>query len=186
MQRASWTWLLTALVLLLTANPAQAHALYVRYRVLQGNQVRIESFFQGGSPAVDGIVRVYRADGSLLHPPGVIDDKGFYLFFYKDAENLKVRVSCDEHAKEVSIPAVELINADPVTDVEPDRAEPSRLAEILAGLSLILALAAFYMSVKTAARLRTCMGQGALPARPITPAPEKLPRAPLPTGPGQD
>jgi hypothetical protein len=142
--------------------------------VLPGNKVQIESFFQGGSPAVDGIVRVYRPDGSLLQPPGVLDEKGFYVFSYSRAEDLKVKVSCDEHAKEITIPASELTNAPPNTEPAPDRAEPSHLAEILAGLSLILALAAFYLSVRTAARL------------PITPAPEKPPPAPLPTGPGQD
>jgi hypothetical protein len=150
--------------------------------VLPGNQIRIESFFQGGSPAVDGIVRVYRPDGTLLGPPGVLDDKGVYTFAYKKAEDLKVKVSCDEHAKEITILAAELTDAAPAVRDVLDRAEPSHLAEILGGISLILAAAALYLSVRTAARLRKLEPQ---PARspPTLPAADRPPPATLPTGP---
>jgi hypothetical protein len=142
--------------------------------VLPGNKIQIESFFQGGSPAVDGIVRVYRPDGSLLCPPGVTDDKGFYVFSYTKAEDLRVKVSCDEHAKEITIALSEL------SEAAPDRSEPSHLAEILAGLSFILALAAFYLSARTASRLRKLQPP---PANPNLVAADKPPPATLPTGP---
>jgi hypothetical protein len=156
--------------------------MFVRHRVLPGNQIRIESFFQGGSPVVDGIVRVYRPDGTLLGPPGVLDDKGVYIFAYKKAENLKVKVSCDEHAKEITIPAAELTDSAAVASEVLDRAEPSHLAEVLGGISLILAAAALYLSVRTAARLRKLEPQ---PARspPTLPAADRPPPATLPTGP---
>jgi hypothetical protein len=123
--------------------------------VQPGNQIQIEAFFQGGSPAIDGIVRIFRPDGSLLAPPAVVDDRGFYVFSYQKAETLRVRVSCDEHAKEIVIPASVLTDAHTESGPALDRTEPSHLGEILAGFSLILALAAFYLSVRTAARLRT-------------------------------
>jgi hypothetical protein len=152
---APFTWLLAIALPLCLPTSAQAHTMYVRYRVLLGNQIQIESFFQGGSPAIDGIVRIFRPDGSLLAPPAVLDERGLYVFSYQKAETLRVRVSCDEHAKEIVIPASELTDARAESVPTLDRTEPSHSAEILAGFSLILALAAFYLSVRTAARLRT-------------------------------
>ena len=175
--KATVRWLMAPLLLALLAGPVQAHAMFVRYRVLPGNQVQVEGFFQGGAPAVDGIVRVYRPDGSLLCPPGVLDEKGLYTFSYTKAEDLKVKVSLEEHVKEKLIPAQELTDAPPA-----ERTEPSRLAEMLAGLSLILALAAFWISLRNAARLRAVQATAAVSSQAAeTPRP-----AALPTGPGRD
>jgi hypothetical protein len=170
------------LLLFLATGTTEAHMMYVRHRVLPGNQIRIESFFQGGSPAVDGIVRVYRSDGTLLGAPGVMDDKGIYLFSYRKAENLKVKVSCDEHAKEITILAAELTDAPPTAPEALDRAEPSHLAEILSGLGFVFSVAALYLSARTAARLRKLAPQPALPT-PKLPAVDRPPPATLPTGP---
>jgi hypothetical protein len=168
----------------LTPSPAEAHILYVRHKVLPDNQVQIQAYFQKGAPAVDGIVRVYRSDGTMLVRPGVLDEHGVFTFFYSRVENLKVNVTCDGHSRDEDISATELTNPAQNTSSGTDQPEPSRLAEILAGISMILALAAFYLSVRTAARLRR------LPSPPhavVTPqAADRPPPAELPTVPVQD
>ncbi len=157
------------------AGPAAAHPMYLRCQPLPGNKVQVHCFMGGGSPAVDAVVEVRRPDGSLLGPKGVIDEHGYYVFSYERAEDLKVRVSDGEHAKEEVIPAAKLTNAPP----PPEPPEPSRLPEILAGISLILALAAFWLGLRNASRLRA-LQQTAV----TTPARETAHPAPLPIAPG--
>jgi hypothetical protein len=121
--------------------------------VLPGNKVRIESFYSTSSPAAEAAVRVYRPDGALLLPPGATDDKGVYEFAWVKAEDLKVVVSQEGHRKELTIPASELFAVSPAVTPVADSNDRSHLAEILAGLSFILAAAAFFLSVRTASRV---------------------------------
>jgi hypothetical protein len=158
--------------------------MYVRYKVLPGNKIEVRAFFSGGSPAVEAQVRVSRPDGKLIGPPGLTNDSGVYEFTYDKAEDLKVAVTDGEHAKEIVVAAGELTDApervfkqDPVA-----QDEPSRLAEILAGVSLIVALAAFWLSLRNATRLRALHRAPATPQ--ATPPAAGTPRpAPLPTAP---
>jgi hypothetical protein len=150
--------LLCLLGLALTARPADAHRLYVRYQVLPGNKVQVTSYCVPGDWAADGIVAVFKQDGQLLGQRGVLDDKGRYVFQYAQAEDLKVVVTYDGHSKEVHIAAKELsdVGSGNAQEQSPDRAEADRFPvwEIVAGLSLLLAVSAFCLSVRTAQRLR--------------------------------
>jgi hypothetical protein len=143
--------------------------------------VRIESFYSTKDPAVEAIVRVYKANGEPLLPAGVTDELGIYEFSWVRAEDLKVAVSQDGHRKEISIPASDLVPSAflaPAVAVVGDRPEGLHLAEIMAGLSLILASAAFFLSIKTALRLKK------VPTTPLsspeTPLPAPPPTAPVP------
>jgi|SRR5579862_2140049 len=132
--------------LLATASTVQAHLLLARYTPLSDHKIRIESFYSTSSPAVKAVVRVYRPDGELLLEPGETNESGIYEFSRTTAEELKVVVSQEGHRKELIIP----LAAAPVPDVS-DR---PHIAEILAGLSFILAAAALYLSARTASRLK--------------------------------
>jgi hypothetical protein len=140
---------LCVVCLLLMGSPAYAHRLWMTYEVLPENKVRVTSFYGPDDWAADGIVAVYRPNGQLLAERGVLNDKGVYIFSYRQAEDLKVVVTHDGHSKMVTIAAKELGNAE-----APQAAEEFPLWQIVAGLSLVLALAAFYQSVRTAQRVR--------------------------------
>jgi hypothetical protein len=122
--------------------------------------VRIESFYSTNSPAAEAAVRVYRPNGDPLASAGLTDERGIYEFTWTNAEDLKIAVSQEGHRKEITIPAAELVAAD---DTQPKSqgvkesggdTERSHLAEILAGLSFIMAAAALFLSVRTASRVR--------------------------------
>jgi hypothetical protein len=146
--------------------------------VLPGNRVRVESFYSTRDPAVEAIVRVYRPSGELLLSAGVTDEHGIYEFTWAKPEDLKVTVSQDGHRKEITIPAAELVDPAPNATGE----SRSHLSEILAGLSLILAVAAFVLSVRTASRLkRELTGRASVSERPPDkPHPATPPTVPTP------
>jgi len=105
-------------------------------------------------------VRVYRPNGELLLPAGVADEQGIYEFTWTTGEDLKIAVSQEGHRKEITIPATELVAANDTETKRPGDKESrgdtqrSHLAEILAGLSFIMAAAALFLSLRTASRLR--------------------------------
>jgi hypothetical protein len=147
--------------------------------VLPNNQVRIESYYAADDPAVEGIVRVYRPDGQLLCPPGVLNEKGQFVFWYPLPEELKVTVTHDGHkAKEMTISAAEL--QDPNHTAAADEGESfswsagHAVLGLIAGLGFILGLAAFVLSVWNTIRLQSLQSRP-----PVTPAPvvEPLPTA---------
>ncbi len=155
--------------MLAQAREARAHRLEGEYRVLPGQKVQVESWFETGDSPYGAKVRVYRADDSLLFAePGELNEKGVYVFRYEKVEKLRVVVSAGAgHRKEMTISAAELAN--PGTPAAPAvRAEktgdaegqPARqrspeppVKELLAGIAFLLALAAFVLSVRNARQL---------------------------------
>jgi hypothetical protein len=133
----------------------------------------------GGDWAAEAEVTVYRADGQLLGKPGVLDDRGKYVFQYEKAEELKVVVAQDGHRKELKISAKELgapeqAAAPPAAPQETAPPVHYPVWELVAGLSFVLAAAAFYLSVRTARRVRE-LQRLSLPPLLITPPPNVPP-----------
>jgi hypothetical protein len=158
--------------------------------VLPGNKVQITGYYRGNDRAADGIVAVKRANGEFLGQRGVMDEKGNYVFSYEQAENLEVEVTHDGHKTTVTIAAKELNDAGrPLANEERGAsftfADEFPLWQILAGVSLVLALAAFYLSLRTGQRLRELKrlaGPTFTAAPPATGTPRPVE---LPTGPAQ-
>jgi nickel transport protein len=160
------------LVILAVAGHARAHRLEAECRVLPGQRVRVESWFDltGDSPA-GARVQVFRADGQLL-TEGRLDREGLFVFSYPKAERLRVVVSAGAgHRKELEISETDL--ARPVATTEADRLAPSEPAapppasipradrstqvtvkDVLVGVGFLLAVAAFVLSVRNARQLR--------------------------------
>jgi hypothetical protein len=150
--------------------------------------VQIDSYYGEDEPAAKAEVRVYRPNDEQIGPAGVMDEKGVYVFTYTKAEDLKVSISHEGHRKWLTIPAKELSDAppglpQPQTAVPVDRTAESPLPGILGGLGFIFGLAAFFLSVRNAARLRELQQKTASPET-ANPPPADTPRpATLPTGP---
>jgi hypothetical protein len=124
--------------------------------VLPGRKVQVEAWFETGDAPYGAKVRVYRADGSPLFPdPGQLDKDGAYVFPYEKAERLKVVISAGEgHRKELTIPAAEL--SAPTAEETParDHTPEFPVKDLLLGITFLLALAAFVLSLRNARRLR--------------------------------
>jgi hypothetical protein len=155
---------------------ARAHRLEAEYCVLPGHRVQIESWFDltGDSPK-GAVVQVFRSSGQLL-TEGHLSDKGIFVFPYVQAERLKIVVSAGAgHRKELEIPEAALtrepaesrLQASTSADGELPDADPTPLADrnprvslkdALIGVSFLLALAAFVLSLKNARRLTALKG----------------------------
>jgi nickel transport protein len=153
------------LATLALAPAARAHRLEGEYRVLPGRKVQVEAWFETGEAAKGAKVRIYRADGSpLFSEPGELDARGEYIFPYEKAENLKVVISAGEgHRKELTIPAAELSGPGPTPASAPqgpeetsarERAREFPFKDLLLGITFLLALGAFVLSLRNARRLR--------------------------------
>jgi hypothetical protein len=151
-------------MLALLPRVAQAHRLEAEYRVLPGRKVQVEAWFETGDPPYGAKVRVYRADGSPLFPDaGQLDRDGAYVFPYEKAERLKVVISAGEgHRKQLIISAAELSppGAAPPGNQPPEEV-PTRghahefpVKDLLLGITFLLALGAFVLSLRNARRLR--------------------------------
>jgi cobalt/nickel transport system permease protein len=147
---------------LLFASTARAHRLKADHEVLPDHKVRIESYFDltGDSPH-GARVQVFAADGSLLQE-GKADDNGVFQFDYDRPQTLKVVVSAGAgHTCELVIDATELGGegaAVPAPARERSTAMPWR--DVLAGVSAVLAAAAFLMSWRTMQRLKQLTAAG--------------------------
>ena len=160
--------LLSLLASLSLCSPAKAHRLEADYRVLPGQRIAIESWFDltGESPA-EATVCVYRQAGDSLLAQGKADDKGLFVFTFSQVEPLRIVVSAPGgHRKELEIPATELTPApaassssdssSPAQDVRPfaDRSTRISVKDVLLGLALLLALAAFALALRNARKLQ--------------------------------
>jgi cobalt/nickel transport system permease protein len=160
--------LLALLALPLAASDAHAHRLKADYRVLPGGKVQVECWFDvtGDSPR-GAQVRVYQG-GQLLAEERA-DDQGLCVFPCTKAGPLRVVVSAGAgHQTEFLIPADQLAalpsgerakpKAGPVEDSPPARRPfASRESEVsgkdvLLGVTFLLALAAFVLSLRNARR----------------------------------
>jgi hypothetical protein len=159
--------------MLCRCSQAKAHRREAEYRVLAGKKVQIESWFDltGESP-VGAKVTVYHANGAVV-TQGQIDEKGLFVFPYARSEPLRVVVSAGAgHRKEMQVPAADLALADPRaapsslqadprtphagSGSEPfaDRSSKVSVNDVLLGLGLLLALAAFGLALGNARKLR--------------------------------
>jgi hypothetical protein len=133
--------------LLLTAGPARAHRLEADYSVdAARKRVLVESFYETGDSPQKATVEVFRPDGAVL-AEGPLDAEGKFSFEYQAAETLKVVVSAPGgHRKVLTINARELVG-------EAKAPEGSRVKDVLIGVAVLLAAAAFVLSVRNAREL---------------------------------
>jgi len=144
--------------------------------VLPGRQVAVESWFDltGESP-VGAKVTVYHKASGAVFKEGNLDNKGLFVFTYAQSEPLRIVVSAGAgHRKELEIPAAELPLEDgaaheaqpevpPLTSsMKPgeasrpfaDRSARVSIKDVLLGLALLLAAAAFGLALCNARKLR--------------------------------
>jgi cobalt/nickel transport system permease protein len=141
--------LLALAALLLGASPALAHGLEVNYQIDRVKKtVQLTAFFETGDAPQNGSVQVRRVDGSLV-AEGPLDSGGRFEFAYEQAEDLKVRINVPGH------PEVVLISASELAIGEARRSYPrSRWRDLALGVSFVLALASFVLSLRTHRRVR--------------------------------
>ncbi|GIW81573.1 MAG: hypothetical protein KatS3mg105_3380 [Gemmatales bacterium] len=143
---------------------AFAHRLMAKYRLLPGYQIQLESWFDISSESAKSAeVLVYRQNGELL-TKGSLNDKGVFVFEVAQIETLRIVISAaGGHRAEVTIAARELRRAWPdlpepakAEDAEPfaDRSPTVAWQDVLLGITFVLALAAFVMSMRNAQALR--------------------------------
>jgi nickel transport protein len=161
--------LLSALLSALgAAGEAQAHRLNAQAFLLPNRKVQIESWFSSGDAAKGAKVEVFRPDGQLL-TQGLLDDQGVFVFSYEAPQAFKVVISAGpEHRKELAISPADLAPAlEPAADAVAPIKEISRgpvpLAErssgvsvkdVILGITFLLALAAFWLSLRNTRKLR--------------------------------
>jgi hypothetical protein len=139
--------LLSLLASLAVAGDVHAHRLDADATVRVICKVQIDSWFSDDSRPKGAPVQVYRvADGELL-TEGQLDDQGAFVFL-AEAEPLRVVVDAGEgHRKELT---VDLTQPMPV----PERKTEVPVKEVLLGVGLLLAAAAFVLSLRNARQLR--------------------------------
>jgi cobalt/nickel transport system permease protein len=162
--------LLTAVGVLWTAAPAQAHRLDADYRVRPDGKVQVESWFDVGGKAPAGAkVQVFRQSGELL-TDGSLNEQGVFVFELKEAEELRVVVYAGAgHRAEFAIAKEDVRQAhgDPIkldgarsgrlmAEYSPmvERAQQVHISEILTGFAFLLGLAAFVLSWRNTRQLK--------------------------------
>jgi hypothetical protein len=156
---------LTVFAALSLCREARAHRLEAEYRVLPGGKVQVESWFETGDSPKGAKVRVFRADGTpLFAEAGELNEKGVFVFAYDKPEKLRVVVSAGEgHSKALTISAAELANPGndpPGAEAAGERRYEFPITQLLAGVALLLALAAFLMSLFNARQLAELRRRG--------------------------
>lgn len=142
---------------LLLPGVSRAHRLLAEYKVLPGNRIQIESWFDfTGDSASDAKVSVYGAGGELF-TEGRCNSEGVFVFAYRDVVPMRVVVAAGAgHTRELSIGKEELHLAHEGnlgTKPFADRHSGTAAKDIVLGLSFIFALAALFMSIRNARRL---------------------------------
>jgi hypothetical protein len=149
-----------------------AHRLEAEYRILAGHIIQIESWFDltGQSPR-GATVQIYGSDHHLL-TEGKLDADGLFRFPFTRAEPLHVVIRAGAgHRKDLDITQIELERAlangaaqsgtagesfggVSVDGPRADRTPRTSIKDLLLGVALLLALAAFVLSVRNGRRLR--------------------------------
>jgi hypothetical protein len=160
-------------LLLTAAVPCFAHDLRARHEVLPNGRILVYCWYNGAlkqSPARGAEVEVRRAGGEPIR--GTTDDEGCFTFSYDRAEEMTIVV---RQAGHVNHP-FDVVQVDELGDSSPSVTDPSTsgevaaaathlqkaaddssrqaLKDLLLGVSLIFAAAAFVMSLRNARRLR--------------------------------
>jgi len=145
-----------------TAGAAWGHRLVVDYTIRPDGKVQVESWFDPtGNSARHARVKILRADDTVLHE-GFTDSQGVYVFSREGVAALKIVVSAGEgHRAETDIPGKDIAptgkpEEEATTSTVPvlDRRPRESLKDILTGITFVLALGAFILSVQNARRLR--------------------------------
>jgi hypothetical protein len=135
------------------------------YVILPDRTIRLESWFSQGDPPRNASVRVYAPDETLL-VDGTTDRKGVFEFKYTKAEPLHVILAAGQgHQAECTISQAELEHAESTPTNDPGagtavpntgvaHADPFPFKDLLAGLTFILAAAAFVISLRNAQAIR--------------------------------
>jgi cobalt/nickel transport system permease protein len=160
-------------VLLVFAGPgtADAHRLDGAWRVLPGQRIQVQCWFNPGGPAKEATVEVKRDNGEKL-TEGKLDDNGLYTFHFAKIESLFVEISAGEgHGKNLTISRSELAAKLGVetNSAKPDDAAPDdektpfanteeawlpKMKDGLIGVGFLLALAAFLLSLHNQRQLQ--------------------------------
>jgi hypothetical protein len=136
---------------------ARAHRLEADYQILPGGRIQIESWFDiGGDSPKEAKVRVFGAGGQTV-AEGELDERGLFVFSYREAEPLRVEIVTIGHRKELLIPGERLESAGAAAAApQPfaDRSSRVSAADVLAGIAFVFSLAALVLSIRNGRRLR--------------------------------
>jgi cobalt/nickel transport system permease protein len=145
-------WLLALLGLPLLAGPAYAHRLNAEYSLLPDGRVRISSWFAiTGDPPEKAKVEVFSPADHLL-TEGALDGKGEFVFQPPAQGIVHVVVSAGAgHRAELTFTQGQPAPPGPSTS---SRQADAPLRDVLLGVTFMLAVAAFVLSVRNARRLR--------------------------------
>jgi nickel transport protein len=153
-------FLILTLALIAALGPvgeARAHRLKAKCLFFPRRMVRVETWFDNDQTPKTGHVEVSREGGEVLIK-GRLSSQGLFLFDAPDGGPLQVVVEAGEgHRAEVAIRPEELLVAQAAPpDVTPSPAheEPFPVKDIILGVGLLIALAAFFLSLRNARSIR--------------------------------
>lgn len=149
---------LVLLGLLAIPSVATAHNLEADCKIDRPNKrVTVECWYEAGDAPKQARAKVVRPDGDVL-AEGPLDGKGVFVFTYETPEALRVEITAPGgHRATLRIKATDLgAEPPPITEAAPER---SRGRDLLLGLTFLLALAAFVLSWRNAARLAALQQQ---------------------------
>jgi hypothetical protein len=155
MWRMGRQWVLMLMWLAGPLSAAQAHRLDAQAFLLPGNKLQVESWFSDGTIPKGAKVQVFRGDKELLKE-GELNADGLVVFALEKTEPLRIVVLAGEgHLKELNIsPPAGTGEAGDKPVPLANRDDPTRLKDGLLGITFLLALAAFVLSLRNARRLR--------------------------------
>lgn len=144
-------FLLAFSLLLAAPTSAFAHRLIAEAKEIdtQRRVIRVEAWYETEDPAEEAVVKVLREDDSVL-VEGKMSAKGIFTFAYDKAEPLRILITDLGHRATIRLQAEDL-RADPTPREVPQQ---DRWRDLAVGVALILAVAAFVLSVQTARRVR--------------------------------
>jgi nickel transport protein len=162
---------LAVLASLLAPAYACAHRLDAEVLALPGRKIQVESWFSDGYPAGGAKVQVFGGQGELL-AEGQLNDQGALILSLGDTTPVRVVVSAGAgHRKEVAISPSAFARAVAAGTTKNDlpaqskeaplrpvpvteRGAEYRIKDLLVGIAFVLAVAAFFLSLRNAQKLR--------------------------------
>jgi hypothetical protein len=154
--------ILAVMLALAAAGEARAHRLDAAWRPLPRGMVRVETWFDNGDIPKTGQVEVFDDAGELL-VKGRLSSQGLFLFDAPEARAVRVVIDAGQgHGKELEIKPEELAVAaapQPTDPAAPPPAptsheQPFPIKDVLAGVGLLIAVAALVLSLRNARALR--------------------------------
>lgn len=179
-----------ALVALIMPTPARAHRLKAECHVLPDNRVQVDGWYDTtGQPAEGAAVEVFCADLRVL-ARGKLDAQGLFVFTLAGNGPLRIVINDGQgHAAELQLSEAALAGSSlpeqrsdsgGTRRALSDRRPESPFKDILVGVGFLLAVAAFFMSLRNAHQLRVLQAQAGLTEPAETPRSAGPPTAPDP------